>query len=67
MVNIKDFEKECTQARLDLAERQINQRLEYIERARVIHNDNDLCKVEEVNMYLLLSTITGKPNKFIEF
>lgn len=55
------------QARLDLAERQINQRLEYIERARIIHNDKDLCKVEEVNMYLLLSTITGKPNKFIEF
>ncbi|HDR4494289.1 TPA: hypothetical protein QCU10_005811 [Bacillus anthracis] len=66
MIN-KDFEKECMQARLDLAERQINQRLEYIERARIIHNDKDLCKVEEVNMYLLLSTITGKPNKFIEF
>lgn len=64
---MKDFEKECMQARLDLAERQINQRLEYIERARIIHNDKDLCKIEEVNMYLLLSTITGKPNKFIEF
>lgn len=64
---MNDFEKECMQARLDLAERQINQRLEYIERARIIHDDKDLCKVEEVNMHLLLSTITGKPNKFIEF
>lgn len=66
-MDYKDFEKECMQARLDLAERQINQRLEYIERARIIHNDKDLCKIEEVNMYLLLSSITGKPNKFIEF
>ncbi|MCU5206775.1 hypothetical protein PDN54_08050 [Bacillus cereus group sp. Bc252] len=63
----KDFEKECMQARLDLAERQIKQRLEYIERARVIHNDKDLCKVEEVNLCLVLSTITGKENKWIEF
>lgn len=63
----RDFEKECMQARLDLAERQINQRLECIERARVIHDDKDLCKVEEVNLCLVLSTITGKENKWIEF
>ncbi|MFK4363337.1 hypothetical protein ABH963_000091 [Bacillus sp. RC55] len=62
-----EFEKQAMQARLDHAERQINKRLEIIEKARNLSGQNDLCKTEEINLYLLLSTITGKPNKYIEF
>ncbi|TBL15325.1 hypothetical protein EYB35_07210 [Bacillus paranthracis] len=64
---MKDFEKEAMQARLDYAEGQINKRLKVIEEARKFLGQWDLHKTEEINLYLLLSTITGKPNKYIEF
>ncbi len=62
-----DFEKQAMQARLDLAERQINKRLETIESNYKKGIASPDMKAEEINLYLLLSTITGKPNKFIEF
>lgn len=62
-----DFEKQAMQARLDLAERQINKRLQVIETTFKNGKGDGHLKAEEVNLCLILSTITGKPNKFIEF
>ncbi|HDR4683604.1 hypothetical protein [Bacillus thuringiensis] len=64
---VMDFEKEAMQARLDHAEDQINKRLKEIESARAFGGTDTLFLVEEINLCLLLSTITGKPNKYIEF
>lgn len=64
---MKNFEKECMQARLDLAERQINKRLETLAKNEKLFGSNFQAKAEEVQLHLLLSTITGKPNKYIEF
>lgn len=62
-----DFEKQAMQARLDLAERQITQRIEALQNNETAHGYNHIAKSEEINLHLVLSTITGKPNKFIEF
>ncbi|ATI60408.1 hypothetical protein COE01_17980 [Bacillus thuringiensis] len=64
---MKNFEKECMQARLDLAERQINIRLETLAKNEKLFGSNFQVKAEAVQLHLLLSTITGKPNKYIEF
>lgn len=67
MNNVKPFELQVAEARIEAAERQINKRLEMIDVARKIHGQKDLFITEEANLCLLLSTITGKPNKYIEF
>ncbi|MGU3370202.1 hypothetical protein [Bacillus mycoides] len=64
---MKPFELQAAEARLEAAERQINKRLKEIESTRVFGGTETLFLVEEINLYLLLSTITGKPNKYIEF
>ncbi|MBE7096537.1 hypothetical protein [Bacillus cereus] len=64
---MKSFELQAAEARLEAAERQINRRLEMIDVARKMHDQKDLFVTEEANLCLLLSTITGKPNKYIEF
>ncbi|MEK4913443.1 hypothetical protein [Bacillus sp. FSL E2-8887] len=64
---MKSFELQAAEARLEAAERQINKRLKEIESTRVFGGTETLFLVEEINLYLLLSTITGKPNKYIEF
>ncbi|WP_179866058.1 hypothetical protein [Bacillus wiedmannii] len=56
---MKDFEKEAMQARLDLAERQINK---LIDRIRSVDG-----KTIDIELHLILSTVTGEPNKWIEF
>ena len=55
----KDFEKQVMQARLDLAERQIDK---LIGRLRSLDG-----KTIDIELHLIKSTITGKPNKWIEF
>ncbi|NUC17745.1 hypothetical protein HUC00_12305 [Bacillus mycoides] len=64
---MKSFELQAAEVRLEAAERQINKRLKEIESTRVFGGTETLFLVEEINLYLLLSTITGKPNKYIEF
>lgn len=64
---MKDFEKECIQARLNLVERQINNRLKEIESIRNFGGSETLFLVEEINLHLLLSTVTGRENKYVEF
>jgi len=64
---VMDFEKQAMQARLDLAERQINERLKVIESCFDRNLGSGDLKAEEVNLYMILSTITGKENKYIEF
>ncbi|PNK28797.1 hypothetical protein CBR59_07175 [Bacillus thuringiensis] len=64
---VMDFEKQAMQARLDLAERQINERLKVIGSCFDRNLGSGDLKAEEVNLYMILSTITGKPNKYIEF
>ncbi|MCU5666605.1 hypothetical protein OCB72_17990 [Bacillus cereus] len=61
-----DFEKQAMQARLDLAERQINKRLKEIDKIKADGYEYQV-NVEEIGLYLLLATITGKENKYIEF
>ncbi|WP_180227931.1 hypothetical protein [Bacillus wiedmannii] len=56
---MKDFEKECMQARLDLAERQLKEAIERAEQRGA--------KTAAIEMSLVLSTVTGKPNFWIEF
>ncbi|HDR7566358.1 TPA: hypothetical protein QCX51_003613 [Bacillus mycoides] len=64
---MKSFELQAAEVRLEAVERQINKRLKEIESTRVFGGTETLFLVEEINLYLLLSTITGKPNKYIEF
>ncbi|MCZ7524296.1 hypothetical protein H6499_24835 [Bacillus pacificus] len=66
-MEMKDFEKECIQARLNLVERQINNRLKEIESIRSFGGSETLFLVEEINLHLLLSTVTGRENKYVEF
>lgn len=58
MIN-KDFEKQAMQARLDLAERQLKAAIERAEQRGA--------KTAAIEMSLVLSTVTGRENKWIEF
>lgn len=59
MMQNKDFEKEAMQARLDFAERQLTAAIERAEQRGA--------KTAAIEMSLVLSTVTGKPNFWIEF
>ncbi|AXK19160.1 hypothetical protein [Bacillus sp. COPE52] len=64
---MNEFELAAAKARLEAAARQINKRLEAIETTFENGKGDGHLKAEEINLYLLLSTVTGKPNKYIEF
>ncbi|OKA30440.1 hypothetical protein [Bacillus cereus] len=56
-----DFEKQAMQARLDLAERQL---LEAIERLNQLDKPS---LIRDIELHIVLATVTGKPNKYIPF
>ncbi|HHQ8913628.1 TPA: hypothetical protein ACSVZR_003901 [Bacillus cereus] len=62
MIN-KDFEKQAMQARLESAERQLKELISKVENKTRVPEQ----KILDIELHLILSTITGKPNKRIEF
>lgn len=59
----KDFEKQAMQARLESAERQLKELISKVENKTRVPEQ----KILDIELHLILSTITGKPNKWIEF
>lgn len=62
MIN-KDFEKQVMQARLDLAERQLKELISKVENKTRVPEQ----RILDIELHLILSTVTGKENKWIEF
>lgn len=59
----RDFEKECMQARLDSAERQLKELISKTENKTRVPEQ----RILDIELHLILSTVTGKENKWIEF
>lgn len=62
MIN-KDFEKQVMQARLDLAERQLKELISKVENKTRVPEQ----RILDIELHLILSTVTGRENKWIEF
>lgn len=59
----KDFEKQAMQARLNLAERQLKELISKVENKTRVPSQ----KILDIELHLILSTVTGNENKWIEF
>lgn len=59
----KDFEKQVMQARLDLAERQLKELISKVENKTRVPEQ----RILDIELHLILSTVTGRENKWIEF
>lgn len=59
----KDFEKECMQVRLEAAERQLKELISKVENKTRVPEQ----RILDIELHLILSTVTGKENKWIEF